>query len=40
MILRHATRFATWQSLEAEELDDEQKAALMIQWLVAADADP
>lgn len=34
VILRHATKFATWQSLEAEGLDDEQKVSLLIEWLV------
>jgi AcrR family transcriptional regulator len=35
VILRHATRFATWQSLESEGVKDKQKIALMVQWLSA-----
>ena len=35
VILRHAAKFATWQSLEAENVDDKQKIALIIQWLSA-----
>src|SRR5262245_53982977 len=34
-ILRHATKFATWQSLEAEGVDHKQKVALILQWLAA-----
>ena len=33
VILRHATRFATWQSLEAEGVDQKQKIELILQWL-------
>jgi AcrR family transcriptional regulator len=33
MILRHATRFATWQSFEADGVDDQQKITLMVEWL-------
>ena len=33
VILRHATRFATWQSFEADGVDDEQKIALVVEWL-------
>ena len=33
VILRHAAKFATWQSLQAEGVDDRQKVALIIQWL-------
>ncbi len=36
VILRHAAKFATWQSLEAEGVGDQQKVALIIQWLSAA----
>ena len=32
-ILRHAAKFATWQSLEAEGASDTEKAALILQWL-------
>src|SRR5262249_45249383 len=32
-ILRHAAKFATWQSLQAERVDDAGKAALILQWL-------
>ncbi len=35
VILRHATKFATWQSFAAEGIDDPQKVALIIQWLSA-----
>src|SRR5262245_35901247 len=35
VILRHAAKFATWQSLHAEGVDDRQKIALIIQWLSA-----
>jgi len=34
-ILRHATKFATWQSLETEEVDNQEKVALMLRWLDA-----
>ena len=33
VILRHATKFATWQSLEADGVDNEQKTALFLEWL-------
>jgi AcrR family transcriptional regulator len=33
VILRHAAKFATWQSFQAEGVDDQQKIALIIQWL-------
>jgi AcrR family transcriptional regulator len=33
VILRHATKFATWHSLETDRVDDEQKVALLIEWL-------
>jgi len=33
VIMRHAAKFATWQSLEAEGVGDKQKIDLMIQWL-------
>ena len=35
VILRHATRFATWRSFEAEGVDNEEKVELMIAWLAA-----
>lgn len=42
--LRHAVQFATWQSLEAEGLDDGEKADLVMDWLagtqVAQNAAP
>lgn len=33
VILRHATRFTTWQSLEAEGLDNAEKCKLLLAWL-------
>ena len=33
VILRHAGKFATWQSLQGEGVDDRQKVALIIQWI-------
>jgi AcrR family transcriptional regulator len=33
MILRHAVKFATWQSFQAESVDDEHKIELILQWL-------
>jgi AcrR family transcriptional regulator len=33
MILRHAARFATWQSFEAEGVDNQEKIDFMIAWL-------
>jgi AcrR family transcriptional regulator len=33
LILRHATKFATWRSLETDGVDDVQKVALMLEWL-------
>jgi AcrR family transcriptional regulator len=33
VILRHAAKFATWQSFEAEGVDHKQKIALILQWL-------
>ena len=35
VILRHAAKFATWCSLEAEGLDDQEKTALILNWLSA-----
>jgi AcrR family transcriptional regulator len=35
VILRHAAKFATWQSLEAEGVDQKQKVGLMLQWVSA-----
>jgi len=35
VILRHAAKFATWQSLEAEGVDQKQKVVLILQWLSA-----
>jgi hypothetical protein len=35
VILRHAAKFATWQSLQAEGVDDTQKIALIIEWILA-----
>ena len=34
-ILRHCVKFPTWQSLEADAVSNEQKVALMIEWLAA-----
>jgi AcrR family transcriptional regulator len=33
VILRHATKFATWQSLAVEGIDNEQKVSLILGWL-------
>jgi len=33
IILRHAAKFATWQSFEAEGVSDTEKATLILQWL-------
>ena len=33
VILRHASKFATWQSLDGDGVDDEQKITLMLEWL-------
>jgi AcrR family transcriptional regulator len=33
IILRHAVKFATWQSLEAEGVTNTQKGGLILQWL-------
>ena len=33
MILRHAAKFATWQSFEADGVDNAQKVALLLHWL-------
>ena len=35
VILRHAVKFATWSSLEAESVDNEEKIALILDWLSA-----
>lgn len=35
LILRHAAKFATWQSLEAEGVGNEQKIELILSWLSA-----
>jgi hypothetical protein len=32
---RHAVRFATWSSLEAEKLSDAEKVRIVASWLVA-----
>ena len=37
-ILRHVTRFATWQSLGAEGLNDREKIALILEWLEAGNS--
>jgi len=34
-LIRHALRFTTWRSLADEGLDDEQMAALFVDWLTA-----
>lgn len=34
-ILRHATKFATWQSLEEDGINNQQKAELLLAWLSA-----
>jgi AcrR family transcriptional regulator len=33
VILHHATKFATWQSFEADGVDDQQKITLIVEWL-------
>jgi AcrR family transcriptional regulator len=33
VIFRHATKFATWQSFEADGVDDRQKITLIVEWL-------
>ena len=33
VILRHVVKFATWQSFEADGVDDEHKIELILQWL-------
>lgn len=35
LILRHAAKFATWQSLEAEDVSDQEKVALLLDWVSA-----
>jgi AcrR family transcriptional regulator len=35
VILRHAAKFATWQSLQTEGVDDRQKIELIMQWICA-----
>lgn len=35
VILRHAIKFSTWQSLEADGLDNQGKVALLLDWLSA-----
>jgi hypothetical protein len=35
VILRHAAKFATWQSLEADGVDNDKKIALILEWLSA-----
>jgi AcrR family transcriptional regulator len=35
VILRHATKFATWQSLTVEGVDNEQKVSLILGWLTS-----
>lgn len=34
-ILRHAVRFSTWQSLEADGLNDVEKVACLLDWVAA-----
>ena len=34
-ILRHAAKFATWQSFEAEGVDNQEKIKFMIAWLLS-----
>lgn len=34
-IFRHAAKFATWQSLEAEGVDNQEKIKLLIAWLLS-----
>ena len=36
--LRHASKFATWHSLESDGVPDGQKVGLMLEWLGASDA--
>ena len=35
IVLRHAAKFSTWQSLEAEGLKDAEKCSLVLSWLAA-----
>lgn len=35
VILRHAARFASWQSLQADGVSDKQKIELILDWLSA-----
>lgn len=37
LILRHAVKFSTWQSLEADGVGDAEKIALVLDWLNALD---
>jgi AcrR family transcriptional regulator len=34
-ILRHAAKFATWQSLEAEGVDNQEKIKFIVAWLLS-----
>jgi AcrR family transcriptional regulator len=34
VVLRHATKFGTWQSFEAEGVADKEKITLMLSWLM------
>lgn len=38
-ILRLATRFSFWQTMEAEELGDGDKVSILMDWLLAAGKD-
>lgn len=40
VVLRHATKFATWQSLTADGVSDAQKVVLIVDWLSAGSAQP
>jgi AcrR family transcriptional regulator len=35
LILRHATKFATWRSFEADGIGNEKKVELLLAWLAA-----
>jgi len=40
VILRHAVKFSTWRSLEAEGVGHEQKVTLILDWLFAGRNEP
>jgi hypothetical protein len=38
-ILRVATRFSLWQTMEAEELSNDDKVSLMMDWLLSGSTE-